>query len=175
MSLDGTFVRFKSTMKYRRLFAFMHSVTCSFHFKFAEIANFNSVTYQQFLPTDNYTREIMKVLLKVYDYLFSFVCVQLHSVLLGPLSRPRNPRSFWPVAGQKDHGLLGRECSDHTSTAEEAFCTLPTESQSTFWAIVVSSMYLHVRASTIKSLIISRNNHNNLGPLGHPSWDGAPL
>lgn len=107
MSLDGTFVRFKSTMKYRRLFVFMHSVTCSFHFKFAEIANFNSVTYQQFLPTDNYTREIMKVLLKVYDYLFSFVCVQLHSVLLGPLSRPRNPRSFWPATWAFGTGMFG--------------------------------------------------------------------
>ena len=59
---------------------------------------------------------------------------------------------------------------DHASTAETALCTSLVKPRGIVWAIVVSSTYFQVSASTSRSLIINKNNQGpSLVPCGTPA------
>ena len=148
MSLRRTRALFKRTMKYRRLFAFlMQSTMWLFHFKSLDIITpsifAQSVTGSSF-PSTSRGEKLWEIFLKS-------ITISLH---LSAFSCIRWDR-------------------DQSSTAVTACCTSPREPRGMVWEIVVSSTYFHVRASTLRSLIMSKKSQGpSLVPWGIPAGTG---
>ena len=146
MSLRGTRALFKGTMKYWHLFAFsMQSTTCLFHFKSMDIVTHftQSVTGSSFQSTSRGE--------KLWEIFLKSITISLH---LSAFSCIRWER-------------------DQSSTAVTACCTSPREPRGMVWEIVVSSTYFHMRASTLRSLIMSKKSQGpSLVPWGTPAGTG---
>ena len=122
----------------------MHSEMCSFHFKSELIVTPRIFTL---FDTDS-SLPFITIVGKLWVFLLKSMRISLHLSAFSSI--------LFSI--------------DHASTAETALCTSLVKPRGVVWAIVVSSTYFQVSASTSRSLIINKNNQ---GPSLVPCFTPA--